>query len=320
MELAAKFMQDALSQFPPECPVQAKELSLTVLASDGHSNSKIQLFTVEAGHRENPMIVLIHGFPDNWYCWKNLIPGLVKAGYFVVAPNLRGYAYSSKPKSRKDYGMNSLVGDLVGLLDVYGEKKAIFIGHDWGGVILWRLTMDYPERVMKPIFLCAPHPYGLVRQWKKSWKQRLMSWYVLFFQLPWLPEIRLTRNVHRKVKAIMGKTVREKAHLTPFEINFYGAMWTQDRAMKTMIHYYRALFCPRAKSFQYKMIGQPALVIMAENDMALTPEINEGLEQDWVPKMQRVTVPHCSHWIQREAPEEILEHILHFIGQGVVVP
>jgi pimeloyl-ACP methyl ester carboxylesterase len=149
----------------------------------------ITLHVVEAGPVDGPPVILLHGFPEAWYSWRYHIKSLAAAGYHVLAPDQRGYNLSDKPKGVKAYRLGELALDIVGLLDQIGQPKAVIIGHDWGAAVGWYLATCYPERVEKYIALNVPHPSLMPILLRRYPRQLLKSWYVIFFQLPWLPEL-----------------------------------------------------------------------------------------------------------------------------------
>eukprot|EP01018_Ginkgo_biloba_P009520 Gb_01803 [translate_table: standard] len=109
---------------------------------------------------EGPLVLLLHGFPEIWYSWRHQIPALAEAGYHVVAPDLRGYGDTDAPTGAENYTVLHLAGDLIGLLDALGEQKALVVGHDWGAVVAWYLSLFRPDRVEALVCLCSafgPH-------------------------------------------------------------------------------------------------------------------------------------------------------------------
>src|SRR5688572_3356879 len=116
----------------------------------------VEIGYYEAGPREGVPIVLCHGFPELAFSWRHQIQALAAAGRWVIAPDQRGYGLSSKPGTVADYDMEHLTGDLTGLLDHLGVEKAIFCGHDWGGIVVWQLPLMHPDRVAGVIGLNTP--------------------------------------------------------------------------------------------------------------------------------------------------------------------
>ena len=146
----------------------------------------MRLHYVEAG--EGPLVVLLHGFPEFWWSWRHQIPALAEAGFRVVALDLRGYAQSDAPPRWRDYRMELLAGDVAGLIDALGEERAHVVGHDWGAAVAWMVATLHPERVERLAILNVPHPETMLRTLRTSPQQLRHSWYMFFFQIPWLPE------------------------------------------------------------------------------------------------------------------------------------
>ena len=146
----------------------------------------------EEGPADGPAVILLHGFPEFSYAWRHQIPPLAAAGFRVIAPDLRGYNLSDKPKGVRAYRIEELVADVAGLIEFAGGS-AVLVGHDWGGIIGWFTAIRHPKLVRKLIILNAPHPAAYLRELKRP-AQLLRSWYVLFFRLPWLPEAMLKLN------------------------------------------------------------------------------------------------------------------------------
>lgn len=118
----------------------------------------IHLHLAEAG--EGDPVILCHGFPESWYSWRHQLPALAEAGYRAIAPDQRGYGDSDRPKKVTDYDIEHLTGDLLGLLDEIGEEKAVFVGHDWGAIIVWDMARMYPERMKAAVGVSVPYiPY-----------------------------------------------------------------------------------------------------------------------------------------------------------------
>ena len=144
-----------------------------------------RLHYVEAG--EGPLIVLLHGFPEFWYGWRQQIQPLAAAGFRVVAPDTRGYNLSSKPDSVKAYDIGLLAADIRDLIHERGAESALLVGHDWGGSIAWATAMNHPEVVDRLAILNAAHPRKLSQGLHHPGQLR-KSWYFFFFDLPDLPE------------------------------------------------------------------------------------------------------------------------------------
>src|SRR5437868_10501761 len=133
------------------------------------------------------LALCLHGFPECSFSWRNQLPMLARLGYTAWAPNLRGYGRSSRPPRLADYALRHLLADVAGLIDAAGKRSTVLIGHDWGGAIGWNLVLQSLRPVEGFIVLNMPHPYLFLKSLSR-FPQFLRSWYIMFFQLPWLPE------------------------------------------------------------------------------------------------------------------------------------
>lgn len=272
----------------------------------------LKLHTIVAGPDNGPLAVLLHGFPECWYSWRYQIAPLVKAGYRVVVPDQRGYNLSAKPPDIDSYRLDQLTADVRELVHVFGRERAIIVSHDWGGATAWRLAMDYPDLVEKLIVMNAPHPVAFARELSAGWSQRLKSWYVLFFQLPWLPETLLTLSPMASARLFFRRAAVRAGAFSDADLEVMAAALAQPGAMRTMIHWYRAAVrYPPAR--RTRVIEHPTLLIWAEDDVALGKSLTYGLEK-WVPNLSIHYIPHCGHWVQNEAPDEVNAHILAFVS------
>ncbi|MFD1730552.1 alpha/beta fold hydrolase [Deinococcus malanensis] len=152
----------------------------------------VRLHYVEAGPAAGPLVVLLHGFPEYWRAWEHQIGPLARAGFRVVAPDMRGYNLSEKPQDIEAYRVQTLQEDIAKLIRALGAGRAHVVGHDWGGIVAWQLAIRQPEAVDRLVILNAPHP-GAARRGMKHPEQLKRSWYVYLFQLPVLPELLLER-------------------------------------------------------------------------------------------------------------------------------
>ena len=116
----------------------------------------VDLHVVDEGPEDGPLVVLAHGFPELAYSWRHQIPALAHAGYRVLAPDQRGYGRSSRPEPIDDYDIPHLTDDLLGLLDDLGAERAVFVGHDWGSMVVWQLALLHPERVTGVVGMSVP--------------------------------------------------------------------------------------------------------------------------------------------------------------------
>lgn len=263
---------------------------------------------------KGPLVVLLHGFPEFWYSWRHQIPFLAEHGYTVVAPDLRGYNDTDKP--RTGYDVPTLLRDIEGLVKGLGEEQATIVGHDWGGALAWSFAMDYPQLTRNLIVLNAPHPQALFRE-LRTFKQLRKSWYIFVFQLPWLPEIMLSRNNANSVGRMLNGSAVQKAAF-PREVTAkYRAAMSKPGAMTAALNYYRQLFrrLPARSTTQEAHITAPTLLIWGEQDIALDIALTHGLEQ-WVDQLQIQYLPDSGHWVQQEQPEQVNQLMLAFLRRA----
>jgi len=270
---------------------------------------QVRLHYVDAG--SGPLVVLLHGFPEFWYGWRHQIPALVKAGFRVVAPDLRGYNLSDKPNGVRAYRVPALVEDVAGLIRTCGRESATVVGHDWGGLVAWAFAMHHPELLDRLVVLDSPHPKNMARA-LRTWKQLRKSWYMFFFQLPWLPEIAAR---HRRFARLLDGFRDDPLIGGVFDdrdLASYASAFAQPGAITSMIHYYRALL-RSGVGVTRRRIEAPTLVIWGERDRYLGRELAEpdpGLVRD-----ARVEFIEASHWVQHEQPERVNALLIAFLSE-----
>src|SRR6266566_5535668 len=259
---------------------------------------------------EGPLIVLLHGFPEFWYSWRYQIPFLAEHGYTVVAPDLRGYNDTDKP--RKGYDIPGLLRDIEGLIKGLGQDKAIIVGHDWGGGLAWGFAIRYPQMTERLIVMNAPHPQAMLRE-LRTLKQLRKSWYVFAFQLPWLPEYLLNRNNANEIgRMLRGAAVQKEAFTREITAKYQETM-NKPGAMTAALNYYRQLFRRWPQSTEkIPPITAPTLLIWGEQDIALGIELTVGLEP-WVDNLQVKRIPDSGHWVQQEKPEQVNAFMVEFL-------
>jgi len=258
-----------------------------------------------------PLIVLLHGFPEFWYSWRFQIPFLAEHGYTVVAPDLRGYNDTDKP--RKGYDIPTLLRDIKGLIKGLGQTKAIIVGHDWGGALAWAFAINYPGMTERLIVMNAPHPAAMMRE-MRTLKQLRKSWYVFAFQIPWLPEYMLGRNHANEIGRMLRGAAVQKSAFPYEETAKYQDAISKPGAIKAALSYYRQLFWRLSFSFKsYEIrIDVPTLLIWGEQDIALGIELTTGLER-WVNDIEIKRIPDSGHWVQQEQPDKVNQYMLEFL-------
>ncbi len=269
--------------------------------------NNVRLHWVEAG--SGPPVLLLHGFPEFWWEWRHQIQPLADAGFRVIAPDLRGYNLSDKPRGVSAYRMENLVADVEGLIRHTGVQRAHVVGHDWGGLIAWWLAMLRPERVDRLAILNAPHPNAFRREFRKP-DQMLRSWYAAAFQVPVLPEAAIRHNDFALLEgAFRASSVRPGA-FTEDDIRRYKEAAARPGALTAMLNYYRA--AARRPGPPTRHIDHPTLLIWGERDQALSIRNTFGLGE-WVPNLRIERIPEASHWVAAEFPERVNALLTDFL-------
>jgi pimeloyl-ACP methyl ester carboxylesterase len=270
----------------------------------------VRLHYVEVG--EGPLVVLLHGFPEFWFGWRRQIPALAAAGFRVVAPDMRGYNLSSRPAGVGSYDLDRLADDVAGLVAERGAERALLAGHDWGAAVAWWTAIRRPEVVERLAILNVPHPRRFLRG-LRSPKQLARSWYMGFFQLPWLPERALAARRYAGLRAAFADA--RPGAFAPGEMDRYVEAWSQPGALTASVNYYRALArrSPRRTLGALEPVRAPTLVIWGVHDRALGAELAEPDRAD-VPALQDVVRLDASHWVQLDEPERVNELLIEFFS------
>jgi epoxide hydrolase 4 len=272
----------------------------------------VRLHYVEAG--EGPLIVLLHGFPEFWFGWRQQITPLAAAGFRVVAPDMRGYNLSSRPAGIASYAADKLADDVRRLIRERGAESAQVVGHDWGGTVAWYTAMNHPEVVDRLAILNAAHPRKLSHGLRNPGQLR-KSWYFFFFELPELPELIVHADRWRFFRHFLRDA---RPPYTPEEIDRYVEAWSQPGAAAAMINYYRESVAqsPHAEA-QLRPISAPTLVIWGQGDRYLGPELAEP-DHDDVPNLDRVErLPDASHWVHHDEPERVTQLLIEFFAPAL---
>jgi len=271
----------------------------------------LRLHCVEAG--TGPLVVLLHGFPEFWYAWRYQIPALADAGYRVVAPDLRGYNTSDKPSRVRDYRPRVLVQDVADLIVALGAGSAAVAGHDWGGGLAWLLAMQHPKRVERLVLLNAPHPVRFLKG-LRSPRQLRRSWYILAFQLPWLPERLVAARDFQALRWIFRHQPTRPGAFTAQDIDRYVVAAAQPGALRAAINYYRAAFRanPLAQAHGLRRVDIPTLIIWGDQDRSLGRELAEP-DRAWVPDVRVERIAEASHWVQADDPERVNQLMVDFL-------
>jgi len=284
---------------------------------------------------EGPAVVFCHGFPELAYSWRYQLPAVAAAGFRALAPDQRGYGKSSRPETISDYGIAELTGDLVGLLDAHGIEKAVFVGHDWGGLVTWAMPVLHPERCAGIVGVCTPYiPFPDLEAIRKSFGGEDERFYILWFQEPGRAE----RTMDPQARAIFAGLMRRplppeemarrafaggtldlnpfrdvaklgdiasEPMVTPEELAVYVRTF-EATGFAGGINWYRNM---QRNGREHPEIGRqkldlPCLMITAGWDVALRPELAAGMPA-LCSDLEMHNIDKAGHWVQQEAPDAV---------------
>jgi pimeloyl-ACP methyl ester carboxylesterase len=271
----------------------------------------LRFHVATAGSPDGPLIILLHGFPEFWFGWRHQIEPLAEAGFHVWVPDQRGYNLSDKPRGIEPYAIDHLAADVTGLIDAAERDRAILVGHDWGGVVVWHLATAMPERVDRALILNVPHPTVMLRMLKANPRQLLRSWYTFYFQLPWLPDRCLGFNRGWPLARGLRKTSRPDT-FSAGDLAQYREAWSQPGSITAMINWYRAAMRYSQRPAISSRIHAPTLLIWGARDRFIGREAAQP-SIDLCEDGRLEFIEEATHWVQHEEPVKVTELILNFI-------
>ena len=290
-------------------------LALALACAHGHAdlmdrvehryaeNEGVRIHYVVAG--SGPLVVMVHGFPDFWYSWREQIAALEDT-YRIAAVDLRGYNGSDRPEGVENYAMPLLVADIAAVIAAEGEESAVVAGHDWGGAIAWSLAMSRPELVSALVILNLPHPAGLRRELATNPDQQRSSAYAYAFQAP---------DAHRALTAegLAGWVTDESARA-----HYVEAFEASD--FEAMLNYYKANFpstTGAVETIAFPKVKCPVLMFHGLNDQALLPGALNGTWEWLESNLTLVTIPDAGHFVQQDASEIVSQTMRDWLGRRV---
>ncbi len=279
-------------------------------------------------------VIMCHGFPELAYAWRHQIPAIAAAGFRAIAPDQRGYGNTDQPQAIESYDIHHLTGDLVGMLDALEIEKAVFVGHDWGGVVTWAMPLLHPTRVAGVIGVNTPFlpraPMDPIALMRAAYGEDM---YIVYFQKPGVADAALAADPGKTLRLFYrrtGMTIAEFDKRPAEERNLAlvhalqsdEGLWPgeplhsqeeQDFFVKAFtrtgftggINWYRN-FTRNWHSMEgvTQRVDCPALMVMAENDIVLRPSLADGMEA-FVPDLEKHLIKNCGHWTQTEKPDEL---------------
>jgi epoxide hydrolase 4 len=276
-------------------------LAAEELGDEGFVDSGgVKLHYVTKG--EGTLLVMIHGFPDFWYSWREQMPALSKH-FKVVAIDQRGYNKSDQPQGVENYAMDKLVEDVHSVLKHFSREKAVIAGHDWGGIVAWTFAMKYPEKTDRLIILNLPHPKGLFRELANNPEQQKNSQYARDFQKPDAASKLQPEFLARWVKDPEAR----KKYIEAF----------QRSSMEGMLNYYKANYPrePYADTRDFPPVKCSVLMFHGLKDTALLPgALNDTWK--WVEgDLTLITIPAAGHFVQQDASELVTKNMVRWLTQ-----
>jgi len=295
-----------------------------------HGNG-IRMQVLEEGR--GPAVVFCHGFPELAYSWRHQLPAVAAAGFRAIAPDQRGYGGTDAPAEIAHYDIHHLTGDLAALLDTLDVDKAVFVGHDWGGLIVWMMPLLHPTRVAGVVGVNTPYlprgPMAPIPMLRAAFGD---DYYAVHFQEPGVADAGLMRDVRKvftqllrrgvpigEVEAAMAKAGRMRnmveivheseplgAPLLPdAELQVYVDTFTRT-TFTGGLNWYRNLDrnWETTPQLENARIAVPSLMVTAEWDPVLRPEMAEPMKS-YVSDLEVVMIPQCGHWTQQEKPAEL---------------
>ena len=268
-------------------------------------------FEVEETGEGDHLALCLHGFPEHLVSWRNQVPVLAAMGYRVWAVNQRGYGRSSRPVGVEPYALRHLLADVAGLIDASGARRVTLIAHDWGAMVAWCFAAGQIRPIERLVIMNVPHPLCF-RAALKHWRQRRKSWYIGFFQLPYVPERMLAARGGAAVRRMM-----RGVPIPPDIAEIYARQVSEPGAATAMLNWYRAMRLSSGVPRLDTTIQAPTLVIWGENDVALDLICLDGTER-YVRDLRIERLPGISHWVQQHAPDQVNALLRDFLPPAFV--
>lgn len=259
----------------------------------------IQLNVVIEG--EGAPVILLHGFPDSSYVWRNQIKVLAGSGYKVIAPDLRGFGDSDAPQGRGQYTLNIIAKDVTELLDHLDIKKAIFVGHDWGAALGWYLAIRHPERIERYVAISVGHP----RAYRSGIEQKLRGWYAFAFQFPVISEQMVRACDWYVLRKMTGNHAENDVWIKDL---------SREGRLTAGLNWYRANGLGVIFG-NFPNVHVPVLGIWSTGDRFLAQDQMKNsaryVNADW----HYEKIDGSSHWISLDAPDRLNALLLDYFGR-----
>ena len=278
---------------------------------DSFQHDGCRFEVADSGPPDGPVVIALHGFPETNRSWDRVTPLLTDAGYRVLAPNQRGYSPGARPRGRRAYGLSHLAADVVALADRAGAGRFHVIGHDWGGAVAWALAAWHAERLRTVTSLATPHGRAFLQSMLTS-TQLLQSWYMIYFQLPLLPELGFRQPGVRVLRRMLLRS-----GLGESAMDGYLEVLGEPGAATGAINWYRALpFTPPSRLGPSPV---PTLYVYGERDVALGRRAADLTGRFVSGEYRYEVLRGAGHWLPEENAATVAElFIEHAATHGEV--
>jgi len=271
---------------------------------------EIKMNVVESG--EGEPILFLHGFPECWYSWRYQLRGLSDK-FRCIAPDLRGFGKTDKPPT--GYDIETLSSDVMELSEKLSLKNFILCGHDWGGVIAWDFVYRYQTKVKALIVMNAPHPLDYIKEIFTNPFQFIKSWYVFFFQIPYIPERILGAKNYKLLSNLIKASIINHSFFTDDDVEILRKEISKPFALKCGISYYRN--APKSfmkwRRLYVKKLNIPIGVIWGKKDKFLSVRLAKKMAEKTSGKFILKILENSGHWVQQECPDEVNRLIREFV-------
>jgi pimeloyl-ACP methyl ester carboxylesterase len=280
---------------------------------------------------DGPLVIMVHGFPELWYSWRHQITPVARAGYRVVAPDVRGYGGSAKPHQIEAYDMASLMADVIGVIDAFGERAAILVGHDWGAPICWNTAALHADRVSAVAGLSVSYrrrgETSGIELWRRIYKDKFF--YQLYFQAEGVAEAELEADVRTSLRKIyysisgdapsLESWLQRPAWLTSEDLDYFVSNF-EAGGFRGPINRYRNQERDFANLSEMgiRPVAQPSCFIAGSKDLVRSFVPGYDLYADVATNCEDLRfsriIEGVGHWVQQEAPDKVTAALLAFLA------
>lgn len=253
-------------------------------------------------------VVLLHGFPETNAMWRATMAELAALGYFLVAPNQRGYGKSFRPLGKVHYDLDCLAADIQNLTEAFGMSRYVVIGHDWGAAVAWWLASGKPSGLAAIVALSAPHPAIWRDAMDNDPEQRALSRYVRFLGIPVLPELLVRLGSFKSLEKVI-----EPSSLPPEVLAAYQAAWREPQALTAMLNWYRALLARCMPDLESLQVQVPAMLLHGSDDPFMTQQVATR-SVSLCNQCDLHCIDGVGHWLPRSAPHVVSKYLLPFLS------